>query len=139
MGAIQIGVEKGNFRPKVNEELCNNDRGCHRCYDSCPGLGVSLLQHAKETFVDQDIKIDNLAGHYLKCFTGYSNNYDIRFHSASGGMVSQFLIWLLEKKKLMGLLLLHLIKTPLCWYGLLLQQHGMRFFLPKVPNMLLLR
>lgn len=102
VGAILIRVDKGNFRPKVNEELCNNDRGCHRCYDSCPGLGVSLLEHAKETFVDHDIKIDNLAGHYLKCFTGYSNNYNIRFHSASGGMVSQFLIWLLEKEKIDG-------------------------------------
>jgi coenzyme F420 hydrogenase subunit beta len=38
----------------------------------------------------------------MECFTGYSTDYDIRYHSASGGVLSQFLIWLLEKKHING-------------------------------------
>ena len=38
-----------------------------------------------------------MVGRYQKCFTGYSNDEDIRYHCASGGMVSQYLIFLLEK------------------------------------------
>lgn len=100
--AIIIKVNRGNFRPFINDNLCKNDKGCHRCYDSCPGIGIDLTQIAKEKFVDKHIKNDKFAGLYLKCFTGHSNNFEIRYHSASGGMVSQFLIWLLENKKIDG-------------------------------------
>ena len=41
-------------------------------------------------------------GHYLKCFVGHSSDFDIRYHCASGGMVSQFLIFLLEKEYIDG-------------------------------------
>ena len=100
--AISIQVKQGNFRPIIDEGTCKNNKGCHRCYDSCPGVGIDLLKIAKENFSDSYVKNDKFAGSYLKCFTGYSNNYDIRYHSASGGMVSQFLIWLLEHDKIDG-------------------------------------
>ena len=35
--AISFIVKDGIFRPIVNDSLCKNDKGCHRCYDSCPG------------------------------------------------------------------------------------------------------
>jgi len=95
--AISIIVSQGCFVPKVNETKCKNDKGCHRCHDVCPGLGVNLTNIAKEQFTDEQTKTDTWVGRYLKCFTGYSNDNAIRYHSASGGMVSQFLIFLLEK------------------------------------------
>ena len=49
-----------------------------------------------------ETKHDKLIGAYIKCFTGHSNDYNIRYHSASGGMVTQLLIWLLEKKYING-------------------------------------
>ena len=100
--AITTIVRNGRFLPSIDNTKCNNSKGCHRCYDACPGVGVNLVQMAKELFVDKDMKHDKMCGPYLKCYTGYSNNYDIRYHSASGGMVSQFLIWLLENKKIDG-------------------------------------
>ena len=100
--AISMQVRQGNFRPVIDKEACKNDKGCHRCYDACPGLGINLTDIAEECFKDEQIKTDKLAGSYLKCFTGYSNDYDVRYHSASGGMVSQFLIWLLESGKIDG-------------------------------------
>ena len=88
--------------PEIDETLCNNSKGCHWCYDVCPGVGVNLISLAKEEFVDDGIQENKMAGRYLRCFTGYSTDHDVRYHSASGGMVSQFLIWLLEKKKIDG-------------------------------------
>ena len=95
--AISIIVKKGRFIPHIDKTKCKNDRGCHRCHDVCPGLGIDLRRIASERFTDEQVKSDAWVGRYLKCFTGYSNDEEIRYHSASGGMVSQFLIFLLEK------------------------------------------
>ena len=100
--AISIIVSNGCFVPKVDETKCKNDKGCHRCHDACPGLGVNLTNIAKEQFADERTKTDTWVGRYLKCFTGYSNDNNIRYHCASGGMVSQFLIFLLEKRYING-------------------------------------
>lgn len=102
--AISMVVKKGRFVPLVNETKCNNAKGCHRCHDVCPGLGIDLNRIAKEQFTDEQTKTDAWVGRYLKCFTGHSNNEEIRYHCASGGMVSQFLIFLLEKGYIDGAL-----------------------------------
>lgn len=95
--AINIIVKDGRFIPQIDDTKCKNDKGCHRCHDACPGLGVNLAHIAKEKFTDEQTKTDKWVGRYLKCFTGHSNDKDIRYHCASGGMASQFLIFLLEK------------------------------------------
>lgn len=100
--AITTIVKNGRFLPSIDNSLCKNSKGCHRCYDACPGVGVYLTILAKEYFTDEGIKEDNICGRYLKCYTGFSSNYNIRCHSASGGVVTQFLIWLLEKEKIDG-------------------------------------
>lgn len=46
--------------------------------------------------------INYFLGNYDDSFYGYSNDEQIRKHSASGGMVTQFLIYLLEKKMIDG-------------------------------------
>lgn len=97
-GAISTIVEKGNFRPAVNKEKCTY---CGRCIKACPGLGVDLVRLA-DKYQSETTYHDKMVGRYEKCFTGYSNDFEVRFHSASGGMVSQFLIWLLENKKIDG-------------------------------------
>lgn len=94
--AIKMIVKRDRFLPVIDDEKCNNSKGCHRCFDSCPGVGVNLISLAKDNYTDSGIQEDKMVGRYLRCFTGYSNNQNIRYHSASGGMVSQFLIWLLE-------------------------------------------
>ncbi|MDO5481842.1 MAG: Coenzyme F420 hydrogenase/dehydrogenase, beta subunit C-terminal domain [Bacteroidaceae bacterium] len=100
--AITTVIKDGRFLPKIDTSLCRNDKGCHRCLDACPGVGVDLKKIAKENFSEKYIKDDKMVGRYLRCYTGYSNNHDIRYHAASGGMVSQFLMWLLENKYIDG-------------------------------------
>jgi coenzyme F420 hydrogenase subunit beta len=68
----------------------------------CPGVGINLKEQANELFGADNDKRDFYAGSYQKCFTGYSNDYEIRYHCASGGMVSQLLIWLLDQGKIDG-------------------------------------
>lgn len=100
--AISTIAKEGRFLPQIDALLCKNNKGCHRCYDACPGVGVDLTRMAKEHFTDKGTNEDKMAGRYLHCYAGYSNDRDIRFHCASGGMVSQFLIWLLENKHIDG-------------------------------------
>ena len=97
---ISFVIDKGNFRPVVNEDICNS---CGRCLNACPGVGFNFKKYHEEKLAeDATLHYDKMVGAYQKCFTGYSNEYDIRWHSASGGMVSQFLIWLLENDKIDG-------------------------------------
>lgn len=96
--AISTIVKKGNFRPKINAKKCIN---CGRCVKACPGLGVDLVGLANK-YQSDTANYNKMVGRYEKCFTGYSNDYEVRYHSASGGMVSQFLIWLLENGKIDG-------------------------------------
>ncbi len=100
--SITTVVQTGSFVPVINEVTCTNKKGCHRCFDACPGVGVPLNEIANESFNVPEIKTDEKIGRYLECFTGFSTDYDIRYHSASGGMLSQFLIWLLERKYIDG-------------------------------------
>lgn len=101
-GAVSIAKQNGMFVPWVDEIKCQSKKGCGRCLRVCPGLGVGLRNLAEEFFKNPDIKEDYNAGRYLKCFTGYSADRDIRYRSASGGMVSQFLIFLLEQNYIDG-------------------------------------
>lgn len=97
-GAISTVVEKGNFRPRIKIDKCTN---CGRCVKACPGLNVNLPGIADKCQPDASHQ-EKMVGHYEKCFTGYSTDYDVRYHSASGGMVSAFLIWLIENGKIDG-------------------------------------
>lgn len=100
--AITTVVKNGRFLPQIDNTLCKNDKGCHRCIDACPGVGLDLVRIAKEQYQETNVMHDKMIGLYLKCFTGHSNNEEIRYHCASGGMVSQFLIFLLEKHYIDG-------------------------------------
>jgi heterodisulfide reductase subunit A-like polyferredoxin len=40
--SITMHVKSGRFLPVVDQKSCKNDKGCHRCYDICPGVGVKL-------------------------------------------------------------------------------------------------
>lgn len=100
--AIRMEVSGGRFVPRIDDSLCKNAKGCHRCHDACAGLGINLVQTAKENLTFEGTKHDDFVGNYLSCFTGHSTDEYIRYHSASGGMVSQMLIWLLEKGYIQG-------------------------------------
>lgn len=93
---ITIQRVKGEHRPVVDDKVCNK---CGKCLKVCPGVGIEFQKFKLES--DRQ-KSDEYIGRYVGLHTGYSQDEDIRYHSASGGMVSQFLIYLLEKKVIDG-------------------------------------
>lgn len=98
-GAITTQVLNGNFRPVINSEKCTQ---CGRCLKTCPGVGINLDEEGGKLFSSIGSLSDRIIGRYTSCFTGYSNDKDLRYHAASGGMLSQFLVWLLENNKIDG-------------------------------------
>lgn len=93
---ISIKEKHGENRPEINDSKCIGEK-CGRCLKVCPGIGTNIRKTATELFGNDNIQDDKYIGLYVALHTGYSTDNDIRFHSASGGMVSQFLIYLLEK------------------------------------------
>ena len=98
---ISIVVKNGEHRPIVDESKCLGDK-CGRCLKVCPGIGIDFKLSGNTNIETKATNHDKYIGRYVGLHTGYALDEDIRFHSASGGMVSQFLIFLLDKKIIDG-------------------------------------
>lgn len=88
---ITIEHGKTSVCPIVYQNDCID---CGLCLMSCPGKGLKLKEEGQSLF---SAKHNRYVGAYLKSYTGWSMDKNIRFHSASGGVVTQFLIYLLDK------------------------------------------
>ena len=94
---ISMNYGEYNNYPSINNNKCLN---CGLCLKVCPGKGATLRQSGADLFPSSNI--NPLCGRYLKSYVGYSTDAGIRYHSASGGVVSQFLIYLLQNKFIDG-------------------------------------
>ena len=99
--SISIGIEYGEYRPKIAEDSCLGDK-CSRCSKICPGIGVSLKKYGRNKSEVSELKENKYIGQYVNLYTGHSTDKDIRYHSASGGLVTGLLIYLIEKKIIAG-------------------------------------
>lgn len=98
---IVISCINGENKPVVDNNACLGDK-CGRCLKVCPGVGIDLKDRSKTLYSGDRVKQDEYIGRYYALHAGYSLDGDIRFHSASGGIVSQFLIFLLDKRIIDG-------------------------------------
>jgi len=89
---LTINEKKGIYVPEIDEEKCND---CGVCYEVCPGHEVDFRHLNLEIFGKEPEDI--LIGNYLNCYIGHATDYDIRYNSASGGLVTQLLIFALEE------------------------------------------
>lgn len=96
---IKIVHDRDLNYPNVDETTCIE---CSRCLKVCSGIGIDMKKYSSEINKSNNLKYDKYLGYYDECFSGFSLNYDIRYHSASGGCLSTFLIYLLEKKIIDG-------------------------------------
>jgi len=104
--AIKMQVSNGLNLPKIEEEKCTC---CRLCVKSCPGHSVNFNEFNLRNFGKQPE--DKLLGNYLKCYVGHSNDDEIRYNSSSGGVVTQLLIFALEKGIIDGALVVRMKKS----------------------------
>lgn len=85
--------------PIVDNSLCIE---CTRCLNVCSGIGIDMKKYESIICKSENLKYDKYLGYIDNCFSGYSIDNNIRYHSASGGCLSSFLIYLLDKKIIDG-------------------------------------
>lgn len=100
--AINFSIRRGLYLPAVNMDKCNSDKGCDVCLRVCPGIGIDIEQESNRLFPCLEADFD--LGRYENCYTAYSADYEVRYHSASGGVVTQLLVDMLESDIIQGAL-----------------------------------
>ena len=107
-GAIELVIDdkKGIYVPILNDATCNN---CGTCYKVCPGHSVDFKDLNLEIFRKEPDDI--LIGNYTNCYIGHANDYEIRYNSAAGGLVTQLLIFALEEGIIDGALVTRMKKS----------------------------
>jgi len=103
--ALKMHVSNGLLIPQINEDKCT---GCGLCVECCPGFAVDFVSLNSLTFGRQPR--DFFLGNYLNCYVGHSNDAEIRHNSSSGGIVTQLLIFALEKGVIDGALVIRMRK-----------------------------
>ena len=94
-----IDEKKGIYVPELDGRKCNN---CGICFKVCPGHEVDFKGLNLEIFGKEPEEI--LIGNYLNCYIGHATDHDIRYNSASGGLVTALLIFALEEGLIDGAL-----------------------------------
>jgi len=102
---LTIDKKKGIYVPKIVEDKCKD---CGVCHKVCPGHEVDFKQLNLEIFEKEPDDI--LIGNYLNCYVGHSTDYNIRYNSASGGLVTALLIFALEEGLIDGALVTRMEK-----------------------------
>lgn len=100
-----IDHRRGIYVPRLDEGKCNE---CGLCFAVCPGHSVDFRQLNIDIFGREPGDI--LLGNYLNCYTGHATDYDIRYNSASGGLVTALLIFALEEGLIDGALVTRMRK-----------------------------
>lgn len=103
--AISMRISNGLFLPEITEDECVRCRLCLKC---CPGYSVDLKRLSSKIFGKQPEDLS--LGNFLKCYVGHSNDDEIRFNSSSGGIVTQLLVYALEKGLIDGALVVRMNK-----------------------------
>lgn len=98
--AVTMQLFWDSYKPEVDPARCLAAKGCSRCLSTCPGKGFEKESYANSLF--GGVPEEQGLGRYLSLYAGYSSDDLIRFHSASGGMVTAFLIYLVKNCYIAG-------------------------------------
>ncbi len=86
-GAVSLVNDPADgIRPTVDPAACE---ACGTCLAGCPGYGVDATQPGPRM-------AEHEFGNVLEIWQGYATDSDIRFHGASGGVMSALALYALE-------------------------------------------
>lgn len=106
---IRLDKRKGTYVPELIENECNQ---CGICLDACPGYSIDFGKLNLEVFGKEPEDI--LLGHYIGCYLAHAIDSEIRYNSASGGLVTSLLLFALEQGLIDGALVTRMKKdSPL--------------------------
>lgn len=100
-----LDSKKGIYVSRIDENNCND---CGSCYEVCPGHCVDFKELNLSIFGKEPENI--LIGNYTNCYIGHATDYEIRYNSASGGLVTALLIFALEEGIIDGALVTKMSK-----------------------------
>ena len=104
-----IDRKQGIYLPRLEREKCSE---CGICFKACPGHSVDFNTLNRE-IIGSKVK-DILLGNYLNLYTGFSTDNALRYHSASGGLVTAMLIFALGEGLIDGALVTRMsVENPL--------------------------
>ena len=107
--AIRVIKSKGIYISQINDESCNY---CGICFETCPGHFVDFKDLNLAIFGEEPQDI--LMGNYINCYVGYATDYEIRYNSASGGLITALLVFALEEGIINGAIVTRMSdKSPL--------------------------
>ncbi len=104
-GKIQFKNKLKNYIPVIETDL--DQETAEKIYRTCSGKGFDFPKYRKLIF-NSDNNFHTYTGSYKNIYIGYSNDHEIRANSASGGIITQILLWLLEHKKIEGAVVLRM-------------------------------
>ncbi len=87
----------GTNYPIVNS-LCI---GCGKCLKVCPGIDVDFPGLTRQLF-EKKFNINDILGFFTHFYAGYALDLNVRANASSGGVITQLLIYLLDKKIIDG-------------------------------------
>jgi coenzyme F420 hydrogenase subunit beta len=102
---MRYDIRKGIYLPELIEGECNQ---CGICIKACPGYAVDLAGLNLEVFGKEPK--DSLLGNYIGCYLAHATDSEIRYNSASGGLVTSLLIFALEQGFIDGALVTRMKK-----------------------------
>lgn len=103
--AINMYKDKKYYTIKLNQDLCTQ---CDICLKACPGYSVDYNKLNLSIF--GNLPTDVLIGNYFNCYIGCSTDKNIRYNSASGGLITQLLVFALENHIIDGALVTKMSK-----------------------------
>ncbi|MCF8366032.1 MAG: Coenzyme F420 hydrogenase/dehydrogenase, beta subunit C-terminal domain [Bacteroidales bacterium] len=104
-GKIIFDDREGRYLPRMVAEI--DDKTADRLWNACSGKDFSFPEYNAH-FYSEASHFHEYTGSYENIYIGHANDEAVRRNSASGGIISAILIYLLEKGRIDGVVTLRM-------------------------------
>jgi len=103
--AITLSLNKpaGLYRPVVDRRYC---KLCMKCHAACPGHGMDFGKLNRDFGATN--RSDPTLGTFVRCYSGYACDSEIRYKSSSGGIVTALLGYFMDRGLIDGALVVRM-------------------------------